>query len=182
MTKDDMQKMMDEAREPEIYREVVVFAMGRAIIVLFMVLTVFFLAMFVSQILEEPVGSKPAPDGFYLLMCLFFVFMTFVVINFSKLVIKATSRSITVAYGLFKHVIPWEDIADCYKDESSALGSYGGYGIRIGRVNGRTRLVYNVLGGERVVLVLNKGKFNEFVFSTNNPEAVMGVIKGRIGR
>ncbi|MFA5056196.1 MAG: hypothetical protein WC562_08555 [Dehalococcoidia bacterium] len=182
MANDDMQKMMAEASDPEIYREVVVFTMGRVIIVLFMVLTVFFLAMFISQITEGPVGDKPAPDWFFLMMSLFFILMTFVIVNFSKLVIKATSRSLTVAYGLFKRVIPWEDIAECYPDEVSALGNYGGYGIRIGRVNGRTRLVYNVLGGERVVLVLKKGRFNEFVFSTNDPDAVMGVIKGRIRR
>ena len=181
MAKDDMRKMMGKAQEPEIYREVVVFAMGRAVIILFMVLTVFFLAMFISQVTEGAMGDKPAPDGFYLLMCLFFVFMTFIVINFSRLVIKATTKSLTVAYGLFKRIIPWEDVASCYEDEASALGSYGGYGIRIGRVNGKTRLVYNVLGGERVVLVLKQGRFNEFVFSTNNPDAVMDVIKGRIG-
>ena len=56
MAKDDMQKMMAEAQEPEIYREVVVFTLGRVIIVLFMVLTVFFLAMFISQITEGAGG------------------------------------------------------------------------------------------------------------------------------
>jgi hypothetical protein len=181
MAKDDMQKMMAEAQEPEIYREVVVFTMGRAIIALFTVLTVFFLAMFISELVSGPVGDKAAPEWFYLIMCLFFVFMTFIIMNFSRLVIKATSRSLTVAYGMFKKVIPWEDIAGCYADDSSAVG-YGGYGIRIGRVNDKLRLVYNVLGGDRVVLGLKKGRFNEFVFSTNNPDAVMDVIKGRIGK
>ena len=182
MFKDDMQKMMAEAQEPEIYSEVVVFTLGRAIIALFVVLTLFFLGMFIYQILESPLGSKPAPDWYYLVMCLFFVFMTFIIINFSKLVLKATAKSLTVSYGLFKRVIPWDDVADCYPDESSSLGMYGGYGIRIGRVNGKLRLVYNVLGGERVVLVLKKGRFNEFVFSTNKPDSVMDVIKGRIGK
>jgi hypothetical protein len=101
MAKDDMQKMMTEAQEPEIYREVVVFTLGRAIIALFMVLTVFFLAMFISQITEGAVGDKPAPDWFFLMMSLFFALMTFVIVNFSKLMIKATSRSLTVAYGMF---------------------------------------------------------------------------------
>jgi hypothetical protein len=179
MSKDDMQKMMVQTQEPEIYCEVIVFALGRAIIALFVVLAVFFLAMFISELVSEPIGDKAAPEWFYLVMCLFFVLMTFVIANFSKLVIKATSRSFTVSYGMFKRVIPWEDIAGCYADESTAY-SYGGYGIRIGRVNGKARLVYNVLGGERVVLGLKKGRFNEFVFSTNNPDAVMDVIKRQI--
>ncbi|MFA5368338.1 MAG: hypothetical protein WC333_10730 [Dehalococcoidia bacterium] len=180
--KDDMRKMTERSQEPDLYREVVVFALGRAVIMLFIVLTVFFLAMFISQILEEPVGSKTTPDWFYLAMSLFFVAMTFVVVNFSRLVIRATPSSLTVAYGVFRQVIPWEDIAGCYEDEVSALFSYGGYGIRMGRVNGKTRLVYNVLGGGRVVLELKKGRFDEFVFSTNDPDAVMGVIKERIGK
>jgi hypothetical protein len=181
MAKDDMQKMMAEAQEPEIYREVVVFTMGRAIIALFTVLTIFFLAMFISELVSGPVGDKAAPEWFYLIMCLFFVFMTFIIMNFSRLVIKATSKSLIVSYGMFRRVIPWEDVADCYEDESPAI-AYGGYGIRIGRVNGKSRLVYNVLGGGRVVLGLRKGRFNEFVFSTNDPDAVMDVIKGRIGK
>ena len=176
-----MQKMMAETQEPEIYREVVVFTLGRAVIILFVVLTVFFLGMFISELVSGPIGDKAASEWFYLVMCLFFVLMTFVIANFSKLVVKATSTSLTVSYGLFKRVIPWGDIADCCLDESSAIG-YGGYGIRIGRVNGKLRLVYNVLGGERVVLGMKKGRFNEFVFSTNNPDAVMDVIKSRIGK
>ena len=181
MVKDDMKKMMAETSESEIYREVIVFALGRAVIVLFVVLSVFFLGMFISELVSGPVGDKAAPEWFYLAMCLFFVFMTFMIVNFSKLVVKATSKSLTVSYGLLKRVIPWEDVADCYPDESTSI-AYGGYGIRIGRVNGKLRLVYNVLGGERVVLGLKKGRFDEFVFSTNNPDEVMGVIKSRIGK
>ena len=175
-----MQKMMAQAQEPEIYHEVVVFTLGRAIITLFVVLTVFFLAMFIDRVVSNHAGSNEVPSWFFLIMCLFFVLMTFFIANLGKLVVKATSKSLTVAYGLFKRIIPWEDIADCYLDEASAFGAYGGYGIRIGRVNGKLRLVYNVLGGERVVLVLKKGKFGEFVFSTRNSDAVIDVVKRQI--
>jgi len=177
-----MRKMIAQAIEPEIYSEFIVFTLGRAIIAVFVVLAVFFLAMFVQQIVAEPLGDKPAPDWFYAAMCLFFVFMTFIMGNFTKLMVKATSKSLTVSYGIFKRVMPWEDIADCYPDESSSLGTYGGYGIRISQVNGKSRLVYNVLGSSCVVLGLKKGRFNEFVFSTNDPDAVMAVIKERIGK
>jgi len=177
--KDDMQKMMAETSEPEIYQEVIVFTLGRAVIALFIVLTIFFLAMFISELVSGPVSDKAVSEWFYLVMCLFFVLMTFVVINFSKLVVKATSKSLTVSYGMFRRVIHWEDVSDCYVDESSAFG-YGGYGVRVGRVNGKWRLVYNVLGRERVVLVLKKGKFSEFVFSTNNPETAVDVVKKQI--
>jgi hypothetical protein len=180
MAKDNMQKMMARAQEPEIYREVVVFTLGRAIVLLFVFLTLFFLGMLIDGVVAGHSSSGGVPDWFYAVMCLFFVLMTYVVINFGKLVIKATSRSITVKYGIFKREIPWKNVVDFYLDDAFPLYAYGGYGIRIGRVNGKLRLVYNVLGGERVVLALKKGRFNEFVFSTNNPDAVMDVIKRQI--
>lgn len=176
--------MQTETRETygtEIYREVVVFTLGRAIIALFVVLAFFFLAMFVYQITTGSSDSESVPEWFYLAMGLFFVFMTFIISNFSKLDISATSQSITVRYGMFKHVTRWADIGDCYEDEAPVF-SYGGFGIRIGMVNGKRRLVYNLIGGSRVVLGLKKGRFDEFVFSTRNPEAVVDVIKGRIGK
>ena len=176
-----MQTKPTETQGPEIYREVVVFTLGRAIIALFVVLALFFLAMFVYQITTGSLGSKPAPDWYYLAMGLFFAFMTFIIFNFGKLTISATPQSITVRYGMFKRAMRWEDIGDCYVDESTAF-SYGGFGIRIGMVNRKRRLVYNLIGGSRVVLVMKKGRFDEFVFSTKNPDAVMDVIKGRIGK
>ena len=69
----------------------------------------------------------------------------------------------------------WENIEDCYIDEASAI-RYGGWGIRLGRVDGKWRTVYNVIGGPRVVVSLNKGWIREFVFSTKNPEKVMRTI------
>jgi hypothetical protein len=176
-----MQTKTTEPHEPEIYRETVVFTLGIAIIVVFVVLAFFFLGMFVYQITTDPTGGKPAPDWFYLAMGLFFVCMTFIIANFSKLTISANSQSITVRYGMFKKVTRWEDIDGFYMDEAQAF-SYGGWGIRIGMVNGKRRLVYNVLGGQCVVLGLKKGRFAEFVFSTRNPDAVMDVVKGQIGK
>ena len=176
-----MQTKIPESYGPEIYRETVVFTLGRAMIVWFVVLALVFLALFVYQITTGPVGSKPAPDWFCLAMGLFFALMIFIISNFGKLTISATSQSITVRYGMFKKVMRWEDIGDCYMDEAQAF-SYGGWGIRIGMVNGKRRLVYNVLGGARVVLGLKNGRFDEFVFSTKNPEAVIEVIKGQVGK
>lgn len=91
-----------------------------------------------------------------------------------------TSRSIVVGYGMFKRTIFWENIERCYIDEVSSI-RYGGWGIRIGRVKGRWRLVYNVISGPRVVLGLKRGVFREFVFSTKNPDDVMRVVRHMIG-
>jgi hypothetical protein len=140
--------------------------------------TSIFLFIVVYQILVGPLGDNPAPNRLFALMALLFLGIT---INFSRLSIKMTSRSAIVGYGICKRTIPWEDIERCYVDEASSI-RYGGWGIRIGRVEAKWRLVYNVIGAPRVVLSLKSGWFREFVFSTKNPEAVMTIIRQRIGR
>ncbi len=119
----------------------------------------------------------PALNWFFLLMFLLFLGVT---INFNRLVIRMTPRSIAVGYGIFKHTIIWENIEGCYLDEASTI-KYGGWGIRIGRVKGKWILVYNVIRCPRVVLSLREGRFREFVFSTKSPEQVIKVVKQQIG-
>jgi hypothetical protein len=163
-----------ETHEPEIYREVVVATLARTGITVFVVLTLFLLAMFVYLITA---GGDSALGWVYLAMGLYFAFLTFLIYSVSKLTISATSQSITVRCGIFKRVMRWEDISNCYLYEASPFDFSSGWGIRIGRVNGKRRLVYNVLGWSCVVLELKKGRFAEFAFSTKNPDAVMDVIK-----
>jgi hypothetical protein len=140
--------------------------------------TAIFTFIVVYQILVGPLGDNPAPNRLFTLIALLFLGIT---INFSRLSIKITSRSVIVGYGICKRTILWENIERCYKDAASSI-RYGGWGIRIGRVEGKWRLVYNVLGAPRVVLSLNSGWFKEFVFSTQNPDEVMTIVRQRIGR
>ena len=140
--------------------------------------TAIFSFIVVYQILVGPFGDNPAPNRLFVLMTLLFLGIT---INFSRLSIEMTARSIVVGYGICKRRIPWENIERCYKDATSSI-RYGGWGIRVGRVEGNWRLVYNVMGAPRVVLSLKSGFFREFVFSTKNPEAVMTIVRQKIGR
>lgn len=144
------------------------------------ILTIFtasLLFVLVYQILIGPIGTRPAPNWFLLLLFLLFLGVT---INFSRLKIRITLQSINAGYGIFKHKVSWEDVVDCYLDKASTI-RYGGWGIRIGRIKGKWRLVYNVIGGSRVVLSLKKGRFREFVFSTKKPEEVINLVKQQIG-
>jgi len=137
-----------------------------------------FVSVVVYQVLIGPIGENPAPNGFYILMALLFLALA---ITFSTLVIKLTPHSVVVGFGIIKRTIPWELIERCYVDEVTSL-RYGGWGIRIGRVRGKWRLVYNIIGAPRVVLALKRGGFDEFVFSTKHPDEVMRLIRQRIGR
>ena len=161
--------------EVNIYEEKV---FSKGITGILAVATCGFLFAWIYQNFVEPIGIPSVPNWLFLLMFLLFLGVT---INFSRLVIRITSKSMVVGYGVFKQDISWQNIKDCYLDKTSTI-RYGGWGIRIGRVKGKWRLVYNVMGGPRVVLSLKKGRFREFVFSTKSPEHVMRVIKQQIGR
>ncbi len=137
-------------------------------LILFSITVIFFLLYF-YQIIVGPIGTDPAPNWFWFVMA---VFMLAITINFRRLSIRITSAGLTVGYGIYKKRIPWKNIEDRYIDEASAI-RYGGWGIRLGRVDGRWRTVYNVIGGPRVVVSLKKGWIREVVFSTENPEEVM---------
>ena len=99
---------------------------------------------------------------------------------FARLVIRITPQFIAVSRGFIRHTVRWENVEDCYVDESSAV-SYG-YGISMARVNGRWRLVFSLTESPRVVLSLRTGVFREFAFSTNNPQEVIRLVKERITR
>jgi hypothetical protein len=137
-----------------------------------------FLFAALYQVLIEPIGENPAPNGLYILMALLFLALA---ITFSTLVIKLSPHSVVVGFGIIKRTIPWELIERCYVDEVTSL-RYGGWGIRIGRVRGKWRLVFNIIGAPRVVLALKRGRFDEFVFSTRHPDEVLRIIRQRIGR
>ncbi|MEN4006905.1 MAG: hypothetical protein PQ975_11095 [Methanobacterium sp.] len=114
--------------EDNIYEEKI---FSKGITGLLGIFTVGLLFGLLYQILVEPID--PAPNWFLLLMFLLFLGVT---INFRRLSIKITPQSIVVGYGIFKHTIPLKNIEDCYLDEASTI-SYGGWGIRIGRVGGK---------------------------------------------
>ena len=162
---------------PEIYEETIPFPLIKIVLGVFIACTLLFLVLLVYQVFVGQVGSNPAPSWFYLIMFLWFAGFSALVRNFNKLAIKITTQSITVGFGVFKRVIPWDNINSCYLDDASAIRSYGGWGIRMAKVKGKWRLVYNVIGCPTVVLELEKGRFREFVFSTKNPDGVIDVMR-----
>lgn len=157
----------------EYYRETL---FSRFITAIFTVVIGWLLYSLLHQVFVGPLGSRPASNQFLLVMILFFIVLA---VNFSRLSIVVNSQGVMVGYGVLKHRIPWDNIGGCYTDETSAV-MYGGFGIRLGRVKGKWRIVYNVIGGPRVVLQLKRGWYREFVFSTKNPEAIMGIIRKRL--
>lgn len=109
--------------------------------------TIFFFVL-IYQIIISPAGTQSAPNWIILLM---FLINALVIINFSRLSINMNSHFIIVSYGIFKRKIKWNNIDYCYLDDTSIF-RYGGWGIRFGKVKGKWRLVYNIIGAKTVVL------------------------------
>jgi hypothetical protein len=132
----------------------------------------------IYQILIVSGGANSPPPWFFMLFAFLFLGIA---LNFRMLRIELSQQAVVVGYGIAKRRISWEVIERSYRDNVSSL-RYGGWGIRIGRVRGKWRLVYNTPGTPRIVLVLNRWWFDEFVFSTRNPDEVLNLIRQRIGR
>ena len=167
----------DETRGDEVYREELTSFWGWLGAVLFFGITIVFLVMFYIQRTYGPIGANPEPDWFYLLMPAFYLAIAILVMNFTKLTVTANPQGVTAAYGRFRHFEPWENIDGAERDTTSALRSYGGWGIRFGWIRGgKTVLVYNIMGAPLLLLQLKSGKRKYFGFSTRRPEQVVTIV------
>ena len=158
------------------YRETVSFPVAWGVFGLFMALSILFLVLFAYKLTAGPIGSDPAPSWFYLVMWLLFKAIGLLMLNFTKLTISISSRAVRVGFGNIRYSLPWSNIAGCHPDTASGL-SYGGWGIRIARIEGKWRLGYTVIGASRVVLQLNEGRFSEIAFSTNDPDGICRIVE-----
>jgi len=131
------------------------------------------LAILVYQETVGPLGDNPGPSLFYLIMFLVFLFFT---LNFSVLSISVGENEILVGYGISRRKYPFSGINGVRRDTASAI-SYGGWGIRITSIEGRSRLAYTVPRLPRIVISLDGFRFDEFVLSTRNPEDLITIIE-----
>src|SRR5512136_2447563 len=111
-------------------------------------------------ILLYEMSLPPAPDlSEITILLVVLVIMAALLLTFGKLTITITTSGITIGFGLSKRWFAWSEVEECYLDEISAL-KYGGYGIKGGIHNGRTRLVYNITSAKRVVLKVKGKKYD----------------------
>lgn len=119
--------------------------------------------------------SAGIPFAFTMLYLVLGGVLLFLTLNFSHLLIRLTPHHIEVGYRFIRKRVPWEDVVGCEPDETSAL-RYGGWGLRIARVKGRWRVVYNLIGVRCVVLSIGGSRFDDIVFSTERPDEVVRVV------
>ncbi len=131
-----------------------------------------FAIIYQSVLKHGEIGSHPGPTWLYILFLIFSVICLFA---FKRIHIIITSEDIYVGFNkLFSKRIKFEEIEGIETDNKS----YGGSGARTTIVKGKIRTVYNV-GQPRLVIAI-KNKKREIAFSTNDPEKVIKIVKGRM--
>jgi hypothetical protein len=128
----------------------------------------------------NPIGNNSPPGGYYLATGVFMVMVSFVVFQFRKIFISITLDAVNVSFGLFSYRIPYRHIFNTFVDEKPGI-VYSGWGLRLARVRGKSALVYSVLNTPRVVIEQNCSRYGFFIFSTRNPEEVIGLIRKQAG-
>jgi hypothetical protein len=174
-----MLDVMSNVDSKIIYEEKVRFPLIRGVVALFAVLTIIFLVMYLYQRITGQLGANPVPLWFAVTILSALALFTSFLANLVTLSIKMTEESAVVGFGIFRARVRWEDVRGCDLDRLSSFLSSGSWGVSMGFVGGRWRRMYNVMGYQRVVMEMKKGR-KVVVFSTNNPAMVIDIIERRI--
>lgn len=112
---------------------------------------------FIQQILlGQPWGDNPGPDWMMVLFWLVFGIGFPLFFLYLRLVVTVTDEVIDIRfYPLTRRTIPIADVQHVEARTYSAIGEYGGWGIR--GLTGSNR-AYNVSGNRGVELVLSDGR------------------------
>jgi hypothetical protein len=163
-------------KNDEIYHEEIPFLAGKMVTLLMATISIVFLILFIVQISSTSIGDNPTSNWYYLVMGLLFIGVTVFVSNLRRLIISINQSSVTASYGRISYRIALDNIESAFVDTNPGI-VYGGWGIRMARIKGRSALIYNVIAKPRVVLTLRTGRFSQFAFSTRRPDEVIGLIQ-----
>jgi hypothetical protein len=112
-------------------------------------------------------------------LCVFAMFL-FYSVNYRTLVIRLTGDSLQLRFGVFRWVVPLDNVEACCPDDVS-LWRIGGAGIHFSPMRGRYRAMFNFLEHPRVVvnLKVKKGPVGAIAFSARRPHEVIRLIRER---
>jgi hypothetical protein len=145
--------------------------------ILFITLTLLFLFLFIWRVTA---GSVDFLADIYFF---FFVCFLFYSLNFRTLVIRLTSESLKLSFGIFTWTIPLNNVGEIQPDDDlPLLMKYGGAGIHFMFVRKRYRVSFNFLEHSRVVIGLKRkaGLVTDISFSTCRPNEIIRLMQGVI--
>lgn len=140
---------------------------------LYILLTLLSSMMYIQRV---KAGKRDKLAGVSLFIAIFFLFHS---LNYQTLVIRLTSRSLKLIFGLSSWNVPLDNIEDCRLDEIPPLMRMGGAGIHFMMIRNRYRASFNFLEYPRVVIGFkNKvGPVQDISFSTRQPDRVIHLIQ-----
>jgi hypothetical protein len=138
------------------------------------------LGLLIYHVTVAPIDNEPGLGWFFLTESLILGAVAVLVLQFHTLDIILTYQGIIIKFGRIKKSIQWIDIESYYAITAGSFLNSGGWKIGLGR-NG-WYATYTVVGKPRIALKLNTGGIRELLFSTTNPQEVVGIIKKQIGK
>jgi Ca2+/Na+ antiporter len=114
----------------------------------------------------------------YVFLC-FFIFFFFYSVNYRTLIIRLTSKSLELKFGVFTWIVPLDNVEECRLDEIPLLMRIGGAGIHFMIVRNRYRASFNFLEYPRVVIAFKRkaGPVQDISFSTRRPDDLIRLIQ-----
>lgn len=114
----------------------------------------------------------------WVFLCLSGLFL-FYSVNYRTLIIRLTTESLKLTFGVFAWQVPLDNVAECRLDEIPLLMRMGGAGIHFMSIRRRYRASFNVLEYPRVVVALKRrvGPVCDISFSTRRPEDALRLIR-----
>jgi len=146
------------------------------ILIILVPLTFIFLFIFLYQALIGPLGTKPAPQWFILTLVIIFLALSYL---FSSYKLVITENSLFAGYPAYHLKIPWKNIVSA-EEEKGSMWRYGGYGVRIGKIDGEKVLVLSIPRTKYIRLKLRNSKWGYVIASMKDIESVLNHIRQEI--
>ena len=110
--------------------------------------------------------------------CLFILFL-FYSVNYRTLIVRLTSESLKLKFGIFTWTVLLDNVEECHLDHIPLFMRMGGAGIHFMSIRKRYRASFNFLEYPRVVIVLKRkaGLVRDISFSTRRPDDALRFIR-----
>ena len=140
---------------------------------LFVALTLLFFTMLIWRMNAGSLDLLAA-----VFFCLFGFFF-FYSVNYRTLIIRLTSESLKLTFGIFTWNVPLDNVEECYLDDTPILMKMGGAGIHFMSIRKRYRASFNFLEHPRVVVAFKRKRWlvKDISFSTRRPDDVLRLIQ-----
>ncbi len=110
--------------------------------------------------------------------CLFGLFL-FYSVNYRTLIIRLTSESLKLTFGIFTWTVLLDNVEECRLNDIPVLMRMGGAGIHFMSIRKRFRASFNFLEHPRVVIAFKRqvGLVRDISFSTCRPDDVLRLVQ-----